>query len=716
MLTFVINLHTGIPSMALAEPFLYPLQKNETLHLIFSTTDSVARRLEDAAMKVRQHLERSAYFKWQVVFLVKIAPDQAGAFQDSLSAQMSLIKQLFLQSPHLNLRPHNNFIIALDHLNEDEAIPALQVSENYRDSWELDTTGIIRNANRYFINETQMQQLDSIWKQNATLDQNTIINLGFNRLPADIQNKVNNATQQITQLVNGYIDVSKSQFQRFSIVPNVYYIDEKSLERVQNAFNGRLESTKQDPSRYNEFLPSEALKSSIADIFGIFSEENQSLFRLIRYPLSYSHEDILQQHLVKLALVISLITEEEEIIKALSRKNYTVKADIKPEAVQQIMGLYTESLHNAERRLSDRLSNPLPVSLELLESTNCGCTETLEKSAPPKLQLGFVLTQGDLPKWDDWNATLYKQVTDYSILAQRKIQHCISQGQRQMQTLKTMEVTNIDNTVQDLANQRSSLQQAVQHQFFTKSFTYDWNTYRKEQERNFKPLLFSRPTQRTLIYLLLITSVLTTLGFVNVGLKNQDGGTLAIYYIGALVIAALLGALVFWIARNSYRKKIDDILLSVYEKARALRSTIHDDFERQKNYLTALCQLNVVRHNYDKAVAARDQRNEQNVMMDFHRRKLAEHKSIAQNLLRVFRATMPSQSSTGLLPDITPIDVTRAVADNDIYAPNTYMNIRSQGTDVSKVENTPYPIQSNLKHLLNNLVFDRDKIYNRPNR
>ncbi len=117
MLTFVINLHTGIPSMALAEPFLYPLQKNETLHLIFSTTDSVARRLEDAAMKVRQHLERSAYFKWQVVFLVKIAPDQAGAFQDSLSAQMSLIKQLFLQSPHLNLRPHNNFIIALDHLN-----------------------------------------------------------------------------------------------------------------------------------------------------------------------------------------------------------------------------------------------------------------------------------------------------------------------------------------------------------------------------------------------------------------------------------------------------------------------------------------------------------------------------------------------------------------------------------------------------------------------
>ncbi|HNI44662.1 MAG TPA: hypothetical protein PK230_08195, partial [Chitinophagales bacterium] len=118
----------------------------------------------------------------------------------------------------------------------------------------------------------------------------------------------------------------------------------------------------------------------------------------------------------------------------------------------------------------------------------------------------------------------------------------------------------------------------------------------------------------------------------------------------------------------------------------------------------------------DKAVAARDQRNEQNVMMDFHRRKLAEHKSIAQNLLRVFRTTMPNQSSTGLLPDITPIDVTRAVADNDIYAPNTYMNIRSQGTDVAKVENTPYPIQSNLKHLLNNLVFDRDKIYSRPNR
>jgi hypothetical protein len=93
MITFVVNLHTGIPGLALAEPFLYPLQKMESVYLLFSTADNIAARIEDAAMKVRQHLERAAYLKWQVVFMVKIAPDQRGPFQDSLSAQMTLNTQ-----------------------------------------------------------------------------------------------------------------------------------------------------------------------------------------------------------------------------------------------------------------------------------------------------------------------------------------------------------------------------------------------------------------------------------------------------------------------------------------------------------------------------------------------------------------------------------------------------------------------------------------------
>lgn len=61
MVTFVINLHSGIPNLALAEPFLYPLEKEGKLQLIFQAADNLPDRIAMAAVLVRRHLERLAY-------------------------------------------------------------------------------------------------------------------------------------------------------------------------------------------------------------------------------------------------------------------------------------------------------------------------------------------------------------------------------------------------------------------------------------------------------------------------------------------------------------------------------------------------------------------------------------------------------------------------------------------------------------------------------
>lgn len=714
MITFVVNLHTGIPGLALAEPFLYPLQKSETVHLLYSTADNISARLEDAVLKVRRQLERAAYLKWQVVFMVKIAPDMGSPFADSVSAQMKLIRQLFIDSSHLNSRPANCFVLAIDHVNEDDAIPAVQLSENYRDSWELDTTGFVRTPKRFFVTEQQLLALDAIWKQHVNVDRNTIVNLGFERLSPDTQVKVLTAMEQIMMRVGDMFNPNNIDFERYRITPAISYLDRNALQRIASSFAGRLDAIKQDPSRYNDFLPSEALKTCFNDALGVFSEENQALFKLLRYRLSYNHEDILQQHLVKIALLLTLVANEDDLVRSLSRKNYLVNIELNKEALSQVLSSYLENLHNTERRFADRLANPLPIKIEQLSADNCGYTETLERSAPAQLKLGFLRTQGDLNKWEEWNKTLETQVVDYSIQAQRKIQSCVEQSHKLLlQKTQTTEVKDIDALVQDLARQRANLQSEVQHQFFTKNYTYNWDTYRAEQEQSLKPLLFSRPTKRIFAYMLLLAGVLLTVALVNVQLKTEDWATQLLYYGMVLLAALLLGGLAFWLAKRDYQARLNNILLAVYEKARSWRTTIYDDFERQKKYLTSLCQLNTVRHNYDKALAALDRRNEANVMLDFHRRKLSEHKDLCRSLMNVFRLQHSSPTTTANLPEP---DVTLPIYENDLYTPTAFMHQTNIGASVVQIENTPTNMDSQIQQILQRISFERDKIYARIGR
>lgn len=713
MLTFVINLHSGLPGMALAEPFLYSLQKAEKLVLVFQPADNIIDRLEYAAMTVRRHLERSAYTKWQIVFLVKIDSEQKNPFRDSLSGQMLLIRKLFLENSSINQKPVNSYIVAIDHVNEDEAIPAINVSEIYRDSWELDTGGFVRNAGRFFVSEQQMASLDNIWRSKVNIDSHTIINLGFSRLPFELQGNINEAEKQIATAVAQMLDENKIDFSKFALTRTLNYIDAPLIKKIKDNFMQRLATTKNDPSRYADFSPTNTLRSCIAEQLGIYSEENQLTYRLIRFPMLYSHEDIFQQHLIKLAILIAMISNEEDAIRSLAKKNYTVSIELNTPEVQQIAYNYLEHLHNIEQRFSAKLSSTVPVQLKQLENKDCSCTETLERSVPPIIDIYFLRKHGDLPRWDEWNTQIDSHLKEYAAQAKKKMQSCIDQNQQKQATPISVTENKIDERTDELERNKNDLQGKVEHSFLSTSFAFDWRNYQREQEVLLKPKLFSRPSRNEIIWLLTICTIVMTLAFTNFHLPDLGAEYHVFFYVVMGLLMFLLAFTAFLLAKRSYNLDFSRRMLAVYDKARLLRLNIYEDFEAQKEYLKSLCKLNIVRYNYEQAKEARQQRNTTNMLLDFHRRKLNEHKDIARKIMRIFNANESTMTSTMQLEESqAEPNVSLPVYENPVYSPVTFMPIKQQGgLEVVRIENVPSNMQYDLARLVSVIIFDRDKIY-----
>ncbi|MFK7906674.1 MAG: hypothetical protein AB8B69_16200 [Chitinophagales bacterium] len=717
MLTFVVNLHPGIPNMALAEPLLYPLRKEGKMHLIFPSTDKMEHRIEDANGQVQKYLERSPFIKWQVIFLVQIAADLNNPFRESLSGQMLLIRKLFLESELLGSKPSNSYMIAIDQINEDEAIPAINKNKNYRDAWELDTKGFIRNDRNFFIREEEIKGLDALWTSKINMDSSTIVNLGFERLPIEVKEKVGTAIEDITKRIDELLNPSTIDYRNYQITRGIRYIDEDLINGIKAEFFKRLQNTKNDPSRYNAFSPSATLRTAIAENLGIFSQDNEYTFKLIRFPFQYTHEDILQRYLIKLSILLTLIAENESVVRSLQQKNYVVKIDLDDPVVQQVVYNYMEHLHNTEQQLDNRLKNTPPVSLALYKDLDCACSETLDKPPAENLDFGFLRRNGDLPRWNNWNEMYEGQLENYVEQARGKMQICIDQTSFVNETPGKAEDVNIDEQVNALNKEQNKLQSKVEHNFLSQTYSFTWKDYQKEQEKVLKPKLFSRPNTNEIAMLLAVATLVFAIPFVffktadEVSIWNMDIGTELVYFLAVLILMGIVTFVAHTLAKNKYLKELDKIVKDVLAKAQSLRMSINDEFERQKDYLKSLCRLSTVRKNYEIARTAQIHKNNNNVMLDYHRRKLEDHKNSARKIMRIFKANEQSLNNN-YNDKLAPLDVEKPPYANDVYAINTFINPPSiDDREVGKVENIKHVIKNDIEHLMTLISFDKDRIY-----
>ena len=139
---------------------------------------------------------------------------------------------------------------------------------------------------------------------------------------------------------------------------------------------------------------------------------------------------------------------------------------------------------------------------------------------------------------------------------------------------------------------------------------------------------------------------------------------------------------------------------------------INNDFERQKAYLHSLCNLNIVRSNYESSAIAQEELHKKNILVDFHRKKLKDHENLAQKILRIFGGS--EQTPSALTENVERLqpNFEEPVFRSAIYAPNTFMPDQPEGSkEVANIQNKNFKIDNELEFIIENMSFQKDLIY-----
>ncbi len=735
MITFVVNLHPKMPSLALAEPLLYPLRKEGELEMVFPRSGDIAQRLDLAITEVRKRLSSDQRYKrFQMVFITHIDPDMRSPYQDSISARMLQIRKLFLDSPLLgNINPISNHLIVLDHVNaqEDRKFPS-SARGVLLDAWRLDTQGFIEKTNagepnKFFAQEEQLNALDMIWrnKVSARIGEGVVVNQGFKGLPADLREQVRDTKEELRHLVErgllhkACLEPGRYSYECYKGIP---YVDEQILEDIKADFFTNFDRIIEDPQRYSAFLPSKALKASIARYVGMHSLENANTFNVIRLSwLNMSHKLQYRSH-IKLAVLITLLSRSVSTILDLatggSGNCHLSSMSLDEQRIAQKWEAYKVRLINKKRKLEGILRQPGAVALSTSDEEHCSINSSLPLTQSSSLEFPFIKRNADLQLWNDWNEGVTKSLEDYQIEARRKLKEGMLSIRRKGASQKPLELKplELEHHLEDLDRAKNDLQTQLNHQFIIGERAIDWTSFKNEQEALLRPRLLGRPDKMALIYILGFSLLAVWIGSANRAFAGRTDGQVFAYYALTLVVAAIIVAISFYFARRKWMHDIEAVTMNVTNRAYEWRKNINDDFEGQKKYLSDLCRLNTVRQNHEQAEGANDELKQHAQLLGHHVQEVDKHIEQADQLLNVLSVKSSMQGPSALAESMGQDD--RSTFDeylpaylNEVYSPVSLFPEPDDEDAENKRLMNAFPIEDPIGYLVSDLRLEPDALF-----
>jgi len=705
VLTFVINLHTEIPNLGLGAPFLYEAEHNKQLKCIFSKAPRI-ERLNYAVEEVARTLDGSAFVDWQVVFVLNVFSTAENGYLSSISAQLELIKKLFLNKLENYVNPKNAFIVLADSFNDRIDFPSFDKSANYKTCWKLDAMGDIRWKLYTKEERAMLKSIDEQWKNKIDLNKNEITNAGFDGLSPTFQIKVQQAIDDIKVNIDTVLAADSINYNDFAIKQsqNINLIDETIVNKIKNQFYTELENVKQEPLRYGNFVPSESLQDNFNDYLGMFSFENQKTFTYTRLPFKADHADQFQQNLIRLSLLINMLCKDPHLLSNTQSKALFSTIEWDDEIIKKMYLKQFEVLSNQLKRLQGAAKQPDSIEFEQVFNHDCDYPIEAADKKFEKINFSYIKKNESLNRWIDWSKQMGETIDNVKEECNDKVQKSIESNHKKTIRKERSKVEDAHDTQKSINKELAKQQQLVDTFEISNIDQINWDETHAEQEQKIKPLLFRRPNKN-------VVAISIAIGFILFLLPIFVTKQKPTFYLIALFLAVGSAALAWFLAR---KKIVSELQLSVnetFDKGRDIKSEIFKNFEQQKSFLSELCKLNISRINADSANQSLSVLTLKKLLLDYHIRKIEQHKGDIQKALRIFK------TNDSLLPQAMPASLNelvleQTVASNNMYNPVTYLSALDRLNNIeANVENRKKKMSGRYAQALSLVEFVNDKIY-----
>ncbi len=707
MKTFIISLTEQQRDLGLARPFLYQLHREDRIQFIFHRGD-LKEKLEQAALDVQKALSVQSSSRWSVLFLMSSVTDGENPVYDSVAAKWTMIKRYFLEAIHGFAPPERKTLFFLDHTHRSPT-RAFDEESYIEQCLEFDRTGMVSNREENLIPEVILEELNRIWDKGKIDTKNENVSQ-FNEITPRLRERVQKTIARLEDVFINALDKADTSHFLIYEKENISLLPEEKLNKIKNDFQSGLLDVLNHPQRWDSFSPKYLVRRLLRNYLSLNALENHNQFLLIRFPLNTINRNARVFGRLKLALVLNIVLKENRIIEELEKNlPYHLEVELDEPQVKKLAGQYRNAMEYFHESPPKKRNTPGLYRFELLEEKEAIFQEKIPESniTPIVLSL-FRDWQSDYSGLDTW---LEKTKTKLEELTEAIPRVLKKSYQKNIQAppepiLVEMDNEALDTYHRDLKKRYEATQKKLKH-------LNPGNTvlpeFKKKIEQNvpiLKKLLLRRPNFKEVIYIM-ITSILVINLPLIMGLI-YGGSDIFTKVAGFVLIGNLLtiGGILYYTIyelRREIRKRQTDL----HESAQNAKRQLLSGYEQQKEYLSNLLHLNILRQNNLKIEKLKSSIRENEQHLEYHLQEVEQHYELANQLLKNIGGESDPFLDNSKLEKLT-FHLNQPLHKNPIYMPETYLSGSSHPVTV-QIHLAQVQTKTPFGSLLKTIKFEDDK-------
>jgi hypothetical protein len=616
--TFVINY---CKQVNLNEVALFADGLHAAGNYSFHNADFGEKSLQQITGYIEQELSMRKNYNWQVIFIVPALDQSCINKQIPMSAYLVYVSDIVM--PKIKFKPKNIFYIGICTEPVKNSVHPIDAHGNYLPDNKFVELG---------------KAIENTWDNVARFDKSNIrTHEGFDGIDnPEFKNHVSEALLKM-----------KADFKKFCIegfnpeqflLTGTKTIDLETITKIEQQFSEYLEEVKDNPNRYNSYVPKIELQNIFRSMIGLRSKK---CMNFKGFYFDYSKTDNPIEELktnFRLQLVLLIITEHNHLFNVVEPIQ-EIDVELDEENLNTGLSMVVFSLRNAARDLATKLSDN---SAEFRLETNTFAPNNTDSYNPKAFtcSVGLLNGQNNIGKWQEFKNVVTEDLKKHK----QKIDTDIENLYCEMNSSKNSVINQHEDNIFAFENtKRRELENMSQSVYFPEfgNLSNDWNNFISEKDKNIRELIKFQPYLNSV----LLTAIA---GFLILAIVNLFSSNSASIHFTWLAVFALVVFIISLIALLTLVKPVKEIIGEVNTNYVSYIGKYNQTKHDYSTYLQKIQQLKILRKNYSAIKTESQNKNRLFRKCKYHQEELHKTEKKIEKFMSSYGINLDTNFSTVL--------------------------------------------------------------------